>query len=212
MSMNSVERKNGKLWTKTGMVLLLMVLSLPLRADGTSHDADRVTPQAAQATPGTNVQVTASDPGSAAVAQPRTAKTAAITAVPMDAKVTTVKQSNPVEATPITEVSAKWGIEILALRRTAGNQMLDFRYRVLDPVKAAPLFGKDVQPYLVDEKTMEKLLVPNPPKVGPLRTTRAPKADKNYFIMFGNPGEYMKQGSLATIVMGGLKVEHIIVE
>ncbi len=110
------------------------------------------------------------------------------------------------------ELPEKWGIKSLALRRSAGNRMIDFRYRVLDPVKAAPLFDGKVHPYLVDEATGAKFQVPNPPKVGPLRSVRNPKAETNYFILFANPGEYLKPGNLVSIVIGGLEIEHLTLE
>ncbi len=106
----------------------------------------------------------------------------------------------------------QWGIQVLALRRTAGNNMLDFRYRVLDAQKAAPLFDRKIKPYLLDEATGSKLLVPSPPKIGPLRATEPPKANKNYFILFANPGQCLKKDSLATLIIGDLKVEHLVVE
>jgi hypothetical protein len=91
--------------------------------------------------------------------------------------------------------------------------MLDFRYRVLDPEKAAPLFDRAVKPYLIDEATGSTLLVPAPPKVGPLRqTTRAPTAGRIYFMMFANPGKFIQAGQKVTVVIGEFRAEHLTVE
>lgn len=95
---------------------------------------------------------------------------------------------------------------------TAEGQMLDFRYRVLDEEKAKPLFSRQYKPYLVDEATGAKFLVPESPKVGALRTTREPKPDRNYFIIFVNPGRYIKKGNKVTVVIGDFKAEHLVVE
>lgn len=107
----------------------------------------------------------------------------------------------------------KWGVQVVALRRSAGGYMLDFRYKVLDAKKAAPLADRRVKPYLIDEATQARFMVPSPPKVGPLR--QAPKniaAGKNYFILFANPGKVVKPGDLVTVVIGDFKAEHLVVE
>lgn len=106
----------------------------------------------------------------------------------------------------------QWGIRILRIALTAEGNMLDFRYRVIDAEKAAPLFSRQHKAYLVDEATGAKFLVPESPKVGALRTTREPKPDRNYFIIFVNPGRYIKKGNKVTVVIGDFKAEHLVVE
>ena len=120
---------------------------------------------------------------------------------------------------PVAEVAPgnssleeKWGVKVLGVSLTAEGYMLDFRYRVLDPEKAMPLFDRQRKPYLVDEVTGALFVVPEPPKVGALRTTRPPKADRNYFIIFANPGRYLKKGSRVSVVNGDFKAEQLVVE
>ena len=36
-------------------------------------------------------------------------------------------------------MEAQWGIEIKSLRRTAAGHLLDFRFKIIDPAKAALL-------------------------------------------------------------------------
>jgi len=43
----------------------------------------------------------------------------------------------------------KWGICPNGIRLSAGGYMLDFRYRVFDKEKAAPLFSREITPYLI---------------------------------------------------------------
>ena len=105
-----------------------------------------------------------------------------------------------------------WGIEALSIRQSAGGSMLDFRYRVLDKDKAAPLFSRKVNPYLMDQKSGAVFGVPSSPKVGALRQTRPPQARKNYFIIFANPGGRFVKGDAVTIVIGELKIKDLIVE
>ena len=104
-------------------------------------------------------------------------------------------------------------IEVLSLRLTAGNYMLDFRYRAVDPERASILFDRQTKPYLIHENTGAKFLIPAPAKVGPLRqTTNKPVAGKSYFMMFANPGQYVKAGDKVTVVVGEFRIEHLTVE
>ena len=106
----------------------------------------------------------------------------------------------------------QWGVKVLPIRLSAEGYMLDFRYRVLDAEKAAPLFDRKIKPYLVDEATGAILVVPEPPKVGALRNTRKPQPDRNYFVLFANPGRYVQKGKRVTVVIGDFKAEHLVVE
>ncbi len=104
------------------------------------------------------------------------------------------------------------GIEITSLRVSAEGYMLDFRYKAIDPEKAAVLFSRDTQPYLLHEATGKVFAVPAT-KVGPMRqTTNPPVAGKGYFMLFGNPGRYIKPGDKVTFIFGKYRIEHLIVE
>jgi hypothetical protein len=105
------------------------------------------------------------------------------------------------------------GIEIIAMRQTAGGFMLDFRYRVLDPEKAMPLFREDIFPYLIDQDSGSKLPVTGSTKVGPLRpTSRDPRKGIDYFMFFGNPGQLVKAGTRVTVVVGEHQLEGLVVQ
>lgn len=111
------------------------------------------------------------------------------------------------------ELAEKWGIQIMSLRLTSAGYMLDFRYKVLDPEKASPILSRQVKPYLIDEATGQKTIVPSPSTVGSLReTSMKPKAGTIYYMFFANPGQTLKEGDKATIVIGDFKAEHLIVE
>jgi len=108
---------------------------------------------------------------------------------------------------------ARLGIEIQGIRYTAAGYMLDFRYKVIAPEKALPIFARSAIPYLVHEKSGAKFMVPSPAKLGPFKsTTRKPEAGRKYFIMFANPGKYVKQGDLITVVVGEYRFEHLEVK
>lgn len=107
------------------------------------------------------------------------------------------------------------GIRMEGLRLSAAGYMLDFRYRVIDPAKAAPLLDRKVRPYLLDKESGAQLAVPDTAKLGQLRTTGRNKVihgDRDYFILFANPGRFVQAGSKMTLVMGDLRIENITVE
>jgi len=119
------------------------------------------------------------------------------------------------EASPLSikeNITEKWGIEIIGIRLTAGDQMLDFRYRVIDPEKASLLLQRQTQSYLIDQATGGKLAVPRT-KLGPMRQTSVkPLPNRNYFILFANPGRSVKLGDKVTLVLGDLKIVDLVVE
>lgn len=113
--------------------------------------------------------------------------------------------------TDIAALEETWGIRVDGIRRSAAGYMLDFRYRVLDPEKAAPLFERKTKPYLIDQASGKKFQVPNPPKTGPLRSSNTPQADRVYAIFFGNPGTFIRPGSKVTVVIGDFKLTDLLV-
>lgn len=120
--------------------------------------------------------------------------------------------TSTVAQTTATVIQTTAGIEILPLRLTAGDKMLDFRYRIVDEQKAAPLHEKGTAAYLINEATGAKMLVVGSPKSGPLRNQRPPILGKNYFIIFANPSGSIKKGSKVTVVVGDLRAEHLVVQ
>lgn len=113
------------------------------------------------------------------------------------------------------ELEETWGIEIVGLRLSAVGYMLDFRYKVVDPEKAAPLLSRKVKPFLIEEKTGAKVIVPKPAKIGPLRHTvkhGKPQAGRIYMIIFANPGSAIKEGSEVTVAIGDFKAKNLTVE
>jgi len=115
------------------------------------------------------------------------------------------------ESRQAADIENKWGIQILGIRKTAAGHMLDFRYKVTDANKAAPLFVRASKPYLIDQSSGKSLVVPNMAKVGPLRTSNPPKEGRTYWMFFGNPG-LVKPGDKVTVVIGDFKVEDMTVQ
>jgi hypothetical protein len=105
-----------------------------------------------------------------------------------------------------------FGIRILSLRPTAEGQMLDLRFRVVDPEKAKAVLDKGKKAYLLDAKTGKTLTVPVT-KAGPMRqTTLNPEAGRVYFMLFANPGGMVKVGGSVSLIIGDFRKDHISVD
>lgn len=105
------------------------------------------------------------------------------------------------------------GIRVESLRLTAADYMLDLRFRVTDPERAAPFLSRKTELELVDEASGARLAVPNTPKLGKLRqVARKDMTDRNYFVLFANPGRFLKPGSRVTLVAGDTRIGGITVE
>lgn len=110
-------------------------------------------------------------------------------------------------------VEERLGVHIRGVRLSAAGFMLDLRYRILDADKAALFLDRKFVPYLLDSAGA-RLGVASSPKIGQLRSTQrgAIRLDRDYSMLFGNPGRYLQQGSKITLVIGEHKIENITVE
>lgn len=105
-----------------------------------------------------------------------------------------------------------WGVEVIGVKPVSSGYMLAFRYRVLDPEKARLLNDRKAKAYLIDEASGTRLAVPALENVGELRSGTAPEADRNYFMIFGNPGKLVKPGSRISVVVGNFRVDGLVVD
>jgi hypothetical protein len=128
---------------------------------------------------------------------------------------TTSTESDTTAKADRISIEEQWGVRIESLRTASAGNLIDFRYRIIDPDKALPLVDRRNKAYLIDEASGASLEVPNTAKIGPLRQTvryGKPKEDRIYFVLFGNPGEFIKPGNRVTVVIGDFRVENLIVE
>ena len=111
-----------------------------------------------------------------------------------------------------TEAEKAFGITLVSLRPTAAGQMLDLRFKVLDPDKAKPVLDKGSKAYLTDAASGKMLPIPVT-KAGPMRqTTLKPEAGRVYFMLFSNPGQLVKEGSRVNLVVGSFRKDGIVVD
>ncbi|MBI1195839.1 MAG: hypothetical protein GC138_08340 [Gammaproteobacteria bacterium] len=118
-----------------------------------------------------------------------------------------------IPATEIDKIRDTWGIEVVGLRRTAANYMLDFRYKVVDEQKSKQLFSKRHHPYAIYERNGAILTVPSAPKIGSLRQeTYENKVGKTFFILFANPAGLVKSGDKVSIGVGKFKITGLLAQ
>ncbi|MEQ1505976.1 MAG: hypothetical protein ABMB14_27330, partial [Myxococcota bacterium] len=111
-----------------------------------------------------------------------------------------------------TLIERQWGVEIEYVRQTAGGYMLEFRYRVVDPVKAAPLFDGAAKPLLTHLRTGATYVVPAPAKTGALRPSDPPLPGHVYWMFFANPGKVVQPGDQVSVEIGAFRVDRLVVE
>jgi len=111
-----------------------------------------------------------------------------------------------------TFMKREWGIEILYVRHSSAGYMLEFRYKVIDEIKAKDLFERQTKPLLTHVRTGAKLIVPTPAKTGALRNSNPPLKNHTYWMFFANPGKLVKIGDLVNIEIGEFILENITVQ
>lgn len=104
------------------------------------------------------------------------------------------------DARPLRDDAAESGLGIRpqGLRLSATGDMVDFRYRVTDPDRAAPLLDGKIAPYLLDEASGAQLEAPDAANPGSIR--------------FANPGRMVRTGSRVTLVIGDRRIGNLTVE
>jgi hypothetical protein len=111
------------------------------------------------------------------------------------------------------EIRDRWGVEVVGIHLTAAGHMVDFRYRVLDPIKAGPLLDRQHHAELIDQASGEVLSVPHAAKIGTLRQNTAnPRAGRVAYALFANPRKLVQPGRQVTIRIGNFKAENLTVQ
>lgn len=128
----------------------------------------------------------------------------------------------PTSAIPVPSPMAQYqdvsahsaaAIQITAAHLSAAGYMVDVRYRVLDAEKAVVLFQPKALAYLQEQASGAKLLIPDTAKLGLLRQKiQQAKLDRTYFMMFANPGKFVKPGDRVLLVMGDTTVGEVVIE
>jgi hypothetical protein len=111
-----------------------------------------------------------------------------------------------------TYLKRTWGVDVVGVRLVSSGWMLEFKYRVLDPDKAAPLLDQHAKPYIVDDASGARLAVPAMENVGELRQHTTPAANRVYFMIFGNASQVVARGGHVSVVIGQFQAPGIPVQ
>jgi hypothetical protein len=112
-------------------------------------------------------------------------------------------------------VAAAYGVRIEGLSLSAHGYLLDLRYRVTDPAKAAPLLDAKKTIHLLDDARNAKLGVPKSPVIGGMRQTSRNHViytDRDYFILFVNPGRAVRSGDMLKLAVDGTTIAELKVQ
>ncbi len=108
------------------------------------------------------------------------------------------------------------GVELVGVRLSGADFLIDVRYRVKDVAKAQALLERKVHPVLVNEATGDRYYVPQVPKLGSLRQSATAKQpvqlDKVYFMLFANPDRKLRSGEKVTLHAGESTVQGLVVQ
>jgi len=110
----------------------------------------------------------------------------------------------------LSRVEDQSGVEVVSLRPTGAGGMIDFRYRVVDPVKAAPLLLRKTKAYLVEPKTGVIMTVPQTSWGTMRQDTQKPEKGRVYFMLFHNAG--VSPGNKVTVIIGKYRFENLTVQ
>lgn len=103
--------------------------------------------------------------------------------------------------TPIQEPR----LEITKAMLVANGRLIEIRYRIYGDLKTRPLNPKET--YVIDESSGELFFIERPPRlIGGSRNIPLS------YIIFSNNKGLIKKNALITVVIGGLRQEHIKVE
>ena len=108
--------------------------------------------------------------------------------------------------------AAVWGVDKLRASYTNSGALIRFTYRVLQPALAAPLGDHENNPEMVGIRSNAVLHVPTMEKVGALRQMSAAVPGKEYWMVFSNKGNLVKQGDEVSVVIGKFRAEGLIVQ
>ena len=105
-----------------------------------------------------------------------------------------------------------WGVDSLSVKLAESGEVVRFSYRVLDPDKARALNDKKNEPSLIDPRAGVQLVVPKMEKIGQLRQTATPEANKAYWMVFSNKGRPVKKGDRVDVVIGQFRAQGLVVD
>jgi hypothetical protein len=99
------------------------------------------------------------------------------------------------------------GVRLTWVAVTGDGGLLDLRFQVVDPDKAAAIHDPTTPPAIVAENSglfLDSLLMGHSHS-GPFKTA------VTYYLLFENDGNLVARGSRVTVLLGNVQVQHVVV-
>jgi hypothetical protein len=126
-------------------------------------------------------------------------------AVAVDAASPPAARSATVETAPERRLTVNRAVLV------ANGSMLEVRFTVPPAATTQWIPTDQKDTYVVDETNGEKYFVLNLVRIGPAAQVRLPKGGGSSYMIIDNRHEHLKAGARITVVIGGLKEEHVMV-
>lgn len=105
------------------------------------------------------------------------------------------------------ELADHYGIEIRLVGVTAAGGLIDMRFTITDATKAEQLFtDSHTMPALLAEPSGVVIRAPS----GHRHSEIKPVDGGKYFILYPNPGGVIQSGVPVSVIINGVRVEHVI--
>lgn len=105
-----------------------------------------------------------------------------------------------------------WGVDKLRANYTSSGNLIKFSYRVIQPKLAKTLGDHENTPELIGIRSNAVLHIPTMEKIGQLRQLSAAEANKEYWMVFSNKGNFVKPGDEVSVIIGKFRADGLIVE
>lgn len=105
-------------------------------------------------------------------------------------------------------LAATTGVIITQVAVTGGGGLIDLRYQVVDPTRAASIHDPSTPPAVIEEDSglvVHDLLM-NHAHSGTYH------AGETYYVVFTNPQNRVQRGDHVTVLLGNTAVEHVLVQ
>lgn len=111
-------------------------------------------------------------------------------------------------------IEEKYGVRFTQIGVTADGGMVDVRYKILDPDKAMALMGG--MSGMGDESATPELLVEGAnvaiENSEVMSMKQLPEPGSVQFILYANPKGIVVPGTRLTIIVGNLRLEHVVAQ
>jgi hypothetical protein len=97
------------------------------------------------------------------------------------------------------------GVKVTVVAVTGDGGLVDLRFKVVDPERANALHDPRTPPAVVDEESglVVHDLFMDHSHSGPY------KAGVTYYLVFNNPGNWVRHGSTVSVLLGDAQVRHV---